>query len=271
LLKPRALSGCRWNANWRDPTTKNSELHLLLMAYAPPVDQGHSYRSLLNSCLAAGSEISAENGHGHSAVFSFCDRLASLVYANHPDCAKVVKILLHKSARNTDEDIVKAMQRANWSGQCVFDIEHAPSSCLFKCIDMFNQKVSIHRANARLARTLQDSTPISPLQAAASMQSLSPARFGSERNHDINNDRMNAAALLNASFDGGRVSLSNFQPLDRMDLMSGTGNAVETSSSSRDDFTSGKDVEDYDDSSDDQQSQQETLRDILFRVSRRKS
>jgi hypothetical protein len=134
-------------------------MHLLLMAYPPPVEDNHDYRYLLNGCLAAGFDCAEENGAGLTSLFVFCDRLSNLQQANHPDCVKIVKCLVqHSASRKYGSDsnpgeiggVFTAIERKSRHGKSVFDIEHSSTSCLRKCIEMFRGAMSDNSVSRKL-------------------------------------------------------------------------------------------------------------------------
>lgn len=145
ILLDILLLGVKWDKMWRQTTTGDSQLHLLMQAFPPPRDQAVAYRALLASAVKAGlSPLSCDNKMVRSALHVFCVQLGSVTMESYPDGGNVLHALLHACFDDSvNSGLGKLGARPDSMGRTLFQIqESVPGSWLSASKKLLGEAVS---------------------------------------------------------------------------------------------------------------------------------
>ena len=140
ILHSLLKAGAKWDNMWTSTSkSKSTQLHLLLTAFPPPVDQITQYRYLVESALDAGfCNPMLEDGKGRNCVFVFCEAMGRVSFDTYPECQRILASLLSSSKS-------AGVGNADRSGRTVFDIKETVSnSCLATCRRLLLNSTSDH-------------------------------------------------------------------------------------------------------------------------------
>ena len=129
--------GAKWDPSIRT-SKKETQLHLILSAFPPPVDQIKDFRFLVSSALENGLDPLVEDSTGKNCLFVFCETLGHASNEKYPESQGLLSMLLGKSGS-------RGVGNADHTGKTVYDIqESVPGSCLTACRRLLNSFVSQH-------------------------------------------------------------------------------------------------------------------------------
>lgn len=90
------ILGARFDATWMSsPQHRLSQLHLLVAAYPPSREDGHSFLQLVKVALSTGlNPLLEEGSRGRNAFFLLCEAMAAVSSDHAPEHKRLVKLFL---------------------------------------------------------------------------------------------------------------------------------------------------------------------------------
>lgn len=120
-------AGAKWNPTSQTPEKRDTQLHLLLSAYAPARDQMEEYLFLLDTALSTGVNPLLENKNGKNCIFVFCEAISHVSDIQYPESREILTRLMQVCSS-------EGIGGTDRYGLSVFDIaETLPNSSLIAC------------------------------------------------------------------------------------------------------------------------------------------